>query len=379
MLELDAPTRAVGFVVSPTVRCLRLGGAAALFCERRQQVFALNPTAELIWGGLAAGRSSRAVAGELEALGASAGEARRFVAESAAAWLRSGWLVAEAVVERSREPPTAEMRLRIADFACVLAFHLDRGDPLPAQAEAVFGQFQSGAGGDARLSVVRDGDGYALLVNGAPHGMFAGDGIVPQIKAVVTDGLAQAVGEGAFLLHAALLARGDDGLLITGAPGAGKTTLTMALAARGLRYGSDDIVRVSPDGAMAGVPFSPAVKSGAWDLLRPYAPGLHALPTHVRADGQAVRYAPAEMSGPVWRVRWVLTLDRRPGAAAVLAPVPALSILAELIEGGFSRDHAMRGDALEAFVGRLSGADCRWLVYSDLAGAVAAVEALVGG
>jgi hypothetical protein len=45
-----------------------------------------------------------------------------------------------------------------------------------------------------------------------------------------------------FSLHAACVARGDDGLLIAGASGSGKTTLSVALTLDGMSFLSDDMV-----------------------------------------------------------------------------------------------------------------------------------------
>jgi hypothetical protein len=54
---------------------------------------------------------------------------------------------------------------------------------------------------------------------------------------------------GLFALHAACLASEPDrGVLLAGASGAGKSTLALALAHRGLRFLSDDLVFLAPDG-----------------------------------------------------------------------------------------------------------------------------------
>lgn len=94
--------------------------------------------------------------------------------------------------------------------------------------------------------------------------------------------------KGRFPLHAAAVARDGQGLVLAGPPGAGKSTLTTALAARGMRILSDNIVLVGGDGLW---PFAEPVKlddrsralAGA-EGVDPGVGGGSALPaTHARS------------------------------------------------------------------------------------------------
>ena len=348
---LEAPAR---LRPAPRVRRLALGGRTALFCERRQQLFELNPTADAIWRGETAGVPAD------------------YVAAAVDAWLDAGLVLPEAVAARAQWRPDLELPLQIGGLAATLAVH--GADP---GVEAVFGQFRARpAPGALRLSLAAEAGRWFLLRDGEPLGRFAAERIVPEVKAVLTEALTGTVRGGAFLLHAALLARDGRGLLLSGAPGAGKTTLTLALARRGFGYGGDDIVRVSAAGELAGVPFCPAVKAGGWAL----AGGLDGVATHLRGDGQAVRYAPVAgfADGTVDGIGWALTLDRQAGAAARIEPTAPMDMLAVLLAGAFSADHAARGATLAAFGAALAGARCGRLVYDDLDEAAAAVEAMTG-
>ncbi|HEU5209719.1 MAG TPA: hypothetical protein VFU06_09920 [Longimicrobiales bacterium] len=51
---------------------------------------------------------------------------------------------------------------------------------------------------------------------------------------------------GLFGLHAALLARGSDGILVAGSSGAGKSTLALCLLRAGYRFGGDDMCFLDP-------------------------------------------------------------------------------------------------------------------------------------
>lgn len=55
-------------------------------------------------------------------------------------------------------------------------------------------------------------------------------------------------------IHAAALARGERGLILVGDSGAGKTTLTFELAARGFEYLTDDLVVLGDGGRLSPFP-----------------------------------------------------------------------------------------------------------------------------
>ena len=365
---------------SPGTRCLEIGQRTVLFCERRQELFELNTTAAAIWRSLAAGDTPAATVQVLCAQGASADDARQFVIASARAWLEAGLLLPAQVAARARRPPDARMHLRLGRLACALGIHTPAGSPFQEELHQVFGQF-IGEPGQAtlRMDVVGEADQAFLLLDGVSLGLFSADRLVPEVKAVLTQALSQSMDEGSFLIHAAMLERRGQGLLISGQPGAGKTTLALALAARGWGYGSDDIVSVSPAGQFTGVPFSPAVKSGAWELARDYAPHLDARPDHLRADGQRVRFLPVRAPfAAVAALGWAVILDRRLDAEPVLEPVDPLAVVSALIAGAYSPGHRLRADAFENLVDSIAPIPCRRLVYGDLAQAVALIEGMVG-
>jgi hypothetical protein len=371
--EVDTPWLGRRFHVPATTRHLRLGARSILFCERSQQLVELNSTAELIWQGLAGGSPPEAIAARLEAIGASADEAIGFVLDNLRELLEAGRLLPSNVLSDDRACGKADMRLRIGGLECALRLNMPGYDPLRRQLDDVFGHFAAEVRTTGlELFVHADGAGYFLIVGNVPWGMFAADRIIPEIKAVVTDRLARTAHGGSFLLHAALLASERKGLLLTGAPGAGKTTLTMALAARGMG-------EVSGGSRLSGIRFSPASKSGAWDLVAPYMPAVRHLATHVRADGQSVRYLPvgAFGAGDVDDLGWLLLLDRRPGARAVIEPVDPVEALTELLGGAFSASHHMAGDMLESFAAQISTARGGRLIYSDLTSAADLVEDMV--
>jgi len=372
--ELDVGS----FVAPPDVHRLEVGGRCLLFSGGRQQLFELNPSADLIWRSLAAGQPP----GEVEALlveyGLPAEQAREFVALGSRQWMQAGHLIPTAVLEDLAAAPTASRTFRLDEMALELAFH---GAASPDAADEVFGHLRAPAPAPLeRLSVVAHDDLFFLFLDGAPKGAVAAHELTPQIKAILTDRYAQAV-RGAFLAHGALLRRNGRSLFLSGQPGAGKTTLTLALSASGFAYGGDDIIRIDPDGQASAAPFAAAVKTGAWPLVERFNPAVASLPTCLRADGQQVRYLlPANRADRAPRpLDAVLLLDRRAGETARLEPVHAVEALHIILESAYSAEGALSPATLKALASTLESAETHRFVYSDLAEAVACIEGLIGG
>jgi hypothetical protein len=176
--------------------------------------------------------------------------------------------------------------------------------------------------------------------------------------------------------HAACLVRDGRGLLISGHPGAGKTTLALHLMESGFDYGSDDITLISPDGRAEGIPFAPAIKPGAWPLVRKFRKDLDDAIVHERPDGQRVRYLKASRPAPngSCAVGWIVFIRRRPKVAAKLAPLGELEALSRLIEASCSAHGKMTNRAFHAIRRTLAAANPLELTYSS---ATQARDALV--
>jgi len=95
-------------------------------------------------------------------------------------------------------------------------------------------------------------------------------------------------------LHAAVLQRGDVGLVIPGGPGFGKTTLAAALIKRGWDYASDEFALIDPQTIkLAAFPKSLSIKPGSVKLLEDEGIDIAALPRFHRIDKGAIRCLPA--------------------------------------------------------------------------------------
>lgn len=360
--------------VAPDAQRICVGGRPLLFSRSRQQLFQLNDTADRIWQGLAAGGSEAVVAADLAAAGLEPDAARAYVAEAARTWMLAGLIVPDSVAAAPLGAAGSRRVLRLDEMAVELALHGLEPGPL----DAAFGHLQGPATTPLRrVDAVGHGDLAFLFLDGRLLTTTELGGLAAQVKAALTELYVEGV-EGAFLAHGALLAREGFSLFLSGRPGAGKTTLTLALAAAGWAYASDDIVRIGPDGLATGAPFAAAVKTGAWALLQDRWPQVGALPTWRRADGQDVRYLlPGKLAARTPRpLDAVLLLDRRERAAAELQPVEPVEALSEILESAYSARWRLDAPALSALAARLEAARCRRLVYSDLDDAVSLIGSL---
>ena len=363
-------------IASPTLHHVYVGGLPTLFCEKRQKLFGLNATADCIWRSLADGQTPAQVSSELTGIGFAESEAATFVRDATLSWLNAGHLTPREVLDLIARPAAATRGVRIHDLALRIDF---LGSASPKSFDDVFGHLSADISDPRmRLSVAGCRQSCFIFEGRYPLAVCADNELVPHLKAILTERYVSSV-KTAFVVHGALLARQGRGLLICGQPGAGKTTLSVALTRSGYHYCSDDIVRIERTGMAMGVPFLPALKTGAWPLVEPYAPRIVDVPTHRRRDGQDVRYLPVPASAEPQILSDIVVLARETDIGAGLTAVEPLEMLSTLLESAFSARGALDADMLKTFARAIESARCHRLVYSDLADAVQAVAALPRG
>jgi hypothetical protein len=119
---------------------------------------------------------------------------------------------------------------------------------------------------------------------------------------------------GRFSLHAACLARGDEGVLLAGPTGSGKSTLTLALLRAGLQFVSDDVI------------FLERVPAGGVRVLGfPDAVGVTA---DTAARFPELAGAPLDIGFPKWLVR---IEDAFPAAPAPLRCTPRALVFPHVV------------------------------------------------
>lgn len=182
-----------------------------------------------------------------------------------------------------------------------------------------------------------------------------------------------------FVVHgASLLAPTGHCLLLTAPGGCGKSTLTMALEARGYRLLSDDVTPVAMDGALVGLGLPMCMKKGSWSIVAAYRSEA-ALSPVVDRFGQQVRYLPPTRRPITGSYPPALFLFPRfrPNEAPSLSPMTPEKALQGFIEAeAVIRDLTQaRLDALCAWV---SASPAYAIAYPDLASVMAMIEELLG-
>jgi len=183
------------------------------------------------------------------------------------------------------------------------------------------------------------------------------------------------------VIHAAVAARGGRAVLMPGPPGAGKSTLCAALAARGWRLLSDEMALVDPkDGQVHPLPRPISLKNESIEVMRRFAPDAVVSPEAVATEKGTIAYlkppaqALARAQEPA-RPAWVIFPKYEAGAGARVEPVSKGRAFMRLAQGAFNysvlgaEGFRVLGDLVEACA-------CHALDYDDLDAALRRFEGL---
>jgi hypothetical protein len=182
------------------------------------------------------------------------------------------------------------------------------------------------------------------------------------------------------LIHAGAAVRNRTALLLPGASGAGKTTLTYALAARNWRTLTDDLLALdlahdAPDDSNAEFLALPEPRCGHVSPL-----SLDALAeTAVALDGPVARlvgyYRPYEWAEPA-PVRFVIAPQYQAGATSAATRLTQAETAALLMKSSFTQRRAQYHQQWQAAV-RVAGQTRGWrLTYGSLNDALDMVDQL---
>lgn len=181
-------------------------------------------------------------------------------------------------------------------------------------------------------------------------------------------------------LHAGCVGRNGKALLLTGSPGAGKTTLISWLLGSGFAYHGDDISMLGADGRVLGLPFLPTIKSGAWPMMASRYPGQLQSLIHWRPDGRRVRYLtvpPPAQQSPL-PVGWIVKLRRTKGASARLIPQHPTALIKHLLSEAASSSGEADRPAIDNLIRTVGAARTCELEYDDLNEAAALLGVFCG-
>lgn len=373
-----------------------VGGEGLLLDPQRQQLYSLNASAALIWSLLKEGKS--------------ADEAGRTLHEHYAVPIDRAALHVAAVLDQfaagtavphapTIEPPAPPRHARPAAAGQVCEAYIllgvtfavtfenallrDAIAPLLEPARAPTCHVRNGDPLDIQVQVEAHGDGAIVVADGGTIGWCdARASAAVATRAALTQLAVRRTG-GLCVIHSGALCRNGGALLLPGAAGHGKSTLSAGLAAHGFEMLSDDTsllggqplrVRCLPTGL--------CIKRGAYPVLEPRLPTLASLPEWERPDGRIARYlvpgrdlawASPDAAEPV---RWMVFPRYHPDAVTALRPLPRHEAIARLLPGVCFLDGALDADNLETLIAWIEDIDCFELPLSSLDAAGARLDEL---
>jgi HprK-related kinase A len=183
--------------------------------------------------------------------------------------------------------------------------------------------------------------------------------------------------------HAAVLARGDQALVLPGFPGAGKSTLCAALThLDGWRLLSDELAILDPaTGMLQPHPRPISVKNASIPVVSAF-PEARIGPvyrdtrkgdlSHLACPGSSVRQAAVPA-----RVRWIVFPRFEAGTPPRVEPVSRTEAFALIAEQSFNQ-HRLGARGFEALCAMLDAAECHEISYGSTSDSLSAIRQVCG-
>lgn len=348
----------------------QVDGRWILFSERRQKLFELNDAAACLACRLSDGATYESLLDDLLREGLDHANAAAGIREMLMAWSKEDLAVADCSF--TSDPYEDWQSIELAGLTTSVSYGTRQ---LSAKIAPSFQHLQADLRpGSTAYELVSCGDFALISRNREPAAIMAAQQAAPTLKTFLTEDILHAW-KGFTALHAACLAHKQHALLLCGSPGAGKSTLSVALEATGFAYGGDDITLMDHSGLVRGVDFAFTAKERSWQLLREFRSDLRDHQIHRRLDGKRVRYLPPLYPGlSDWMpVRWIIRLRRRSGVPSTLIRRGRVDALSDLLGEAYSKSGRTRVEDLHMLLDVLSDVQCYELQYSDLNEAVRAL------
>jgi len=235
-----------------------------------------------------------------------------------------------------------------------------------------------------QLDVLDDSQGYFLLCNDTPIAHCETlQQLAPLLHGqIVSDAYARA--DCLIAFHAAAISNGQACLVFPALSGSGKSTLTAALVAAGFQYCTDELALLqNHTHHIRAIPAGIGLKSGSWDVLQAFHPQLSELPTHLRLDGQSVRYLLPDKNrlgaDPTAHqpLRALVFPVYNPHTEVALEPLTPADALCRLTEAGTDMAGGLNAERVTELVDWIGAVDSYALRYASLDEAIAQVRTLL--
>ena len=181
-------------------------------------------------------------------------------------------------------------------------------------------------------------------------------------------------------MHAGAVERNGKAIVLPGSSGSGKSTLTATLVAKGFNLFSDEIALLGYDGNLKPIPFSMNIKEGSWSVLSQYYKELENTQTHLRFDGQHVKFlSPKNLLNSHFQVSALIFPKYAEGQPCRLKPLSSCETLGRIKEAGYQLEKPLTKEHFELILEYLLTKPSYLLSYSSLEEASEIIEALVNG
>lgn len=186
------------------------------------------------------------------------------------------------------------------------------------------------------------------------------------------------------IIHAAVLERDGQAVVLPAPPGSGKSTLCAALMFSGWRLLSDELALLGMhDGLLWPLARPVSLKNQSIEVIQRFAPQarINRITHHTNKGSVTHLRVPAEQLARVGepaRARWVVYPQYQPASATTLTRRPRAEAMVDLARNAFN--FMLQGEAgFDRLAAVMQACDCLDFRYSDLREAVASFGSLAAG